>query len=62
VDAGLVIVDKAAGLTSHDVVARLRRILGTRKIEESAGTMAQGAPVLRLRLDTVVGTVKVYRR
>ena len=36
--------------------------LGTRKIEESAGTMAQGAPVLRLRLDTVVGTVKVYRR
>ena len=38
VDAGLVIVDKPAGLTSHDVVARLRRILRTRKIGH-AGTL-----------------------
>ena len=30
--------DKPAGLTSHDVVARLRRILGTRKIGH-AGTL-----------------------
>ena len=37
-DAGLVIVDKPAGLTSHDVVARLRRILRTRKIGH-AGTL-----------------------
>ena len=37
-DAGLVIVAKPAGLTSHDVVARLRRILGTRKIGH-AGTL-----------------------
>ncbi|MGH3567700.1 MAG: tRNA pseudouridine(55) synthase TruB [Pseudonocardia sp.] len=35
---GLVIVDKPSGLTSHDVVARLRRILGTRKIGH-AGTL-----------------------
>ncbi|WP_428500833.1 tRNA pseudouridine(55) synthase TruB [Pseudonocardia sp.] len=35
---GLVIVDKPAGLTSHDVVARLRRILRTRKIGH-AGTL-----------------------
>jgi tRNA pseudouridine55 synthase len=35
---GLVVVDKPAGLTSHDVVARLRRILGTRKIGH-AGTL-----------------------
>ena len=35
---GLVIVDKPAGLTSHDVVARLRRVLGTRKIGH-AGTL-----------------------
>jgi tRNA pseudouridine55 synthase len=33
-----VVVDKPAGLTSHDVVARLRRILGTRKIGH-AGTL-----------------------
>ncbi|GEL17852.1 tRNA pseudouridine(55) synthase TruB [Pseudonocardia asaccharolytica] len=35
---GLVIVDKPGGFTSHDVVARLRRILGTRKIGH-AGTL-----------------------
>jgi tRNA pseudouridine55 synthase len=35
---GLVIVDKPAGLTSHDVVARLRRILRTRKVGH-AGTL-----------------------
>jgi len=29
---GLVIVDKPAGLTSHDVVARLRRLTGTRRV------------------------------
>ncbi|MGQ0576361.1 MAG: tRNA pseudouridine(55) synthase TruB [Pseudonocardia sp.] len=38
VQSGLVIVDKPGGLTSHDVVARLRRILGTRKIGH-AGTL-----------------------
>ena len=29
---GLIIVDKPAGLTSHDVVARLRRLTGTRRV------------------------------
>jgi tRNA pseudouridine55 synthase len=38
VPSGLVVVDKPAGLTSHDVVARLRRILGTRKVGH-AGTL-----------------------
>ncbi|HSN06243.1 MAG TPA: tRNA pseudouridine(55) synthase TruB, partial [Candidatus Angelobacter sp.] len=45
---GLVVVDKPAGLTSHDVVARVRRILGTRKVGH-AGTldpMATGVLVL----------------
>lgn len=37
-ESGLVIVDKPGGLTSHDVVARLRRILRTRKIGH-AGTL-----------------------
>ncbi|MCW2561942.1 MAG: tRNA pseudouridine synthase, partial [Mycobacterium sp.] len=27
--AGLVVVDKPAGITSHDVVGRCRRIFGT---------------------------------
>jgi tRNA pseudouridine55 synthase len=45
---GLVIVDKPAAMTSHDVVARMRRILHTRKIGH-AGTldpMATGVLVL----------------
>jgi tRNA pseudouridine55 synthase len=45
---GLVIVDKDAGMTSHDVVARLRRLARTRKVGH-AGTldpMATGVLVL----------------
>lgn len=45
---GLVIVDKPSGLTSHDVVARLRRVAGTRRVGH-AGTldpMATGVLVL----------------
>lgn len=30
--SGIVVVDKPAGWTSHDVVARMRRLLGTRKV------------------------------
>ncbi len=36
--AGLVVIDKPQGLTSHDVVGRLRRILHTRRIGH-AGTL-----------------------
>lgn len=36
--AGLVVVDKPAGMTSHDVVARTRRLAGTRKVGH-AGTL-----------------------
>ena len=36
--SGLVVVDKPAGLTSHDVVARLRRLAGTRRVGH-AGTL-----------------------
>jgi tRNA pseudouridine55 synthase len=35
---GLLVVDKATGLTSHDVVARLRRLAATRKVGH-AGTL-----------------------
>jgi tRNA pseudouridine55 synthase len=52
--SGLVIVDKPAGLTSHDVVARLRRIAGTRKVGH-AGTldpMATGVLVIGLEKAT----------
>ena len=36
--SGLVIVDKPAGMTSHDVVARIRRMAGTRRVGH-AGTL-----------------------
>ena len=35
---GVVIVDKPAGWTSHDVVARVRRLAGTRRVGH-AGTL-----------------------
>jgi tRNA pseudouridine55 synthase len=35
---GIAVVDKAAGMTSHDVVARARKVLGTRKVGHS-GTL-----------------------
>ncbi|MDQ3475399.1 MAG: tRNA pseudouridine(55) synthase TruB [Actinomycetota bacterium] len=47
---GLTIVDKPQGLTSHDVVARIRRLAGTRKVGH-AGTldpMATGVLVIGL--------------
>ena len=64
---GLLVVDKPAGMTSHDVVARVRRLAGTRKVGH-AGTldpMATGVLVLGLgratRLLThLVGADKEY--
>jgi tRNA pseudouridine55 synthase len=38
VRGGLVVVDKPAGITSHDVVARVRRLAGTRRVGH-AGTL-----------------------
>lgn len=35
---GIIVVDKPEGMTSHDVVSRMRRILGTRRIGHS-GTL-----------------------
>jgi tRNA pseudouridine55 synthase len=64
---GLLLVDKPAGLTSHDVVSRARKALGTRKIGH-AGTldpMATGLLVLGVEAATrlltfVVGADKTY--
>lgn len=64
---GLVVVDKPAGWTSHDVVARVRRLAGTRKVGH-AGTldpMATGVLVLGVERATrlltyVVGADKEY--
>ncbi len=65
--AGLLVVDKPGGWTSHDVVARVRRLAGTRKVGH-AGTldpMATGVLVLGLGAGTrlltyLVGADKTY--
>ncbi len=52
---GIVVVDKPSGWTSHDVVARSRKVLGTRKVGHS-GTLdpdATGVLVAEGRLDAV---------
>ncbi len=64
---GLVVVDKPAGWTSHDVVARVRRLAGTRKVGH-AGTldpMATGVLVVGVNRATrlltyLVGADKTY--
>lgn len=51
--SGLVVVDKPAGWTSHDVVARLRKVYGQRKVGH-AGTLDPDATgVLLVGLGTV---------
>jgi tRNA pseudouridine55 synthase len=65
--SGLVVVDKPAGLTSHDVVARIRRLAGTRRVGH-AGTldpMATGVLVVGVERATrlltyLVGAEKEY--
>ena len=55
-EAGLVVVDKPAGMTSHDVVGRCRRIFGTRKVGH-AGTldpMATGVLVVGIERATKI--------
>lgn len=66
--SGILLVDKQGGWTSHDVVARTRRLAGTRKVGH-AGTldpMATGLLILGLNSSTrlltyIVGTDKEYR-
>ncbi|WP_414672712.1 tRNA pseudouridine(55) synthase TruB [Kocuria sp. UBA5001] len=65
--AGLVVVDKPLGWTSHDVVSRMRRLAGTRKVGH-AGTLdpaASGVLVLGVERATklltyVTGADKTY--
>lgn len=66
-NSGILLVDKPQGMTSHDVVARVRRLAGTRKVGH-AGTldpMATGLLVLGIETSTrllhhLVGLDKEY--
>ncbi len=65
--SGVLLVDKPQGITSHDVVARTRKLIGTRKVGH-AGTldpMATGLLVLGVNSSTrlltwIVGLEKEY--
>jgi tRNA pseudouridine55 synthase len=65
---GLIVVDKSGGMTSHDVVSRIRRLAHTRRVGH-AGTldpMATGVLVIGVERATrlltyLVGCDKVYR-
>lgn len=46
--SGLVVVDKAPGMTSHDVVARVRRLAGTRKVGHAGSLDPMATGVLLL--------------
>lgn len=67
VGSGLVLVDKPAGWTSHDVVGKIRKLAGTRKVGH-AGTldpMATGVLVVGINRATrllthIVGVDKTY--
>jgi tRNA pseudouridine55 synthase len=66
--AGLVVVDKPAGMTSHDVVSRLRRLLRTRRVGHAGclDPMATGVLVCGVQRATkLLGHLplepKVYR-
>ena len=66
-NAGLIIVDKPSGMTSHDVVGKCRRIFGTRRVGH-AGTldpMATGVLVVGIEratkiLGLLTGSSKSY--
>jgi tRNA pseudouridine55 synthase len=65
--SGLIVVDKPSGMTSHDVVARIRRLAGTKKVGH-AGTldpMATGVLIIGVERATrlltyLVGCDKRY--
>jgi len=66
--SGIIVVDKTRGITSHDIVAKARRVLGTRKVGH-AGTLdpfATGVVILLVNEGTKLSNMimdgrKVYR-
>src|SRR5438128_2309559 len=65
--AGLVVVDKPGGMTSHDVVARVRRLAGTRRVGHggtldpmATGVLVVGVERATRLLTYVIGSGKRY--
>ena len=65
---GIAVVDKPAGLTSHDVVAKARKIFGTRKVGHSGtldpdatGVLVLGVGRATRLLQFLTGLPKSYK-
>ena len=65
--SGLIVVDKPAGLTSHDVVARVRRLAGTRRVGHggtldplATGVLLVGVQRATRLLGYITGSDKTY--
>src|SRR5204863_1619278 len=65
---GLIVVDKPAGITSHDVVARVRRLAKTRRVGHggtldpmATGVLVVGVGRATRLLTYVIGAEKGYR-
>ncbi|MGI9603978.1 MAG: tRNA pseudouridine(55) synthase TruB [Acidimicrobiales bacterium] len=66
-EGGIAVVDKAPGMTSHDVVSRARKLLGTRKIghagtldPDATGVLVLGVGRATRLLTFVTGLPKSY--
>ena len=64
---GLIVVDKPAGMTSHDVVARVRRLARTRRVGHGGTLDPMATGVLMIGVDRatrlltyVIGSAKSY--
>lgn len=65
---GLLVVDKPAGMTSHDVVSRVRRLAGQRKVghagtldPDATGVLVVGLGKATRLLTYITGASKTYR-
>jgi tRNA pseudouridine55 synthase len=66
--SGLVVVDKPGGMTSHDVVSRVRRLARTRRVGHggtldpmATGVLVVGVEKATRLLTYVIGSTKEYR-
>src|SRR2546421_7882295 len=60
--SGILVIDKPAGITSHDVVAAARRLLGTRSEEHTSELQSRSDLVCRLLLEKKKRDEDIFER
>ena len=61
-NSGILLVDKPQGITSHDVVARTRRLAGTRKVGHAGTLDPMATGLLVLGVDSATRLLHLPRR